>query len=253
MLHLHLQIQFDSDFEGYAAGSIPPAHFPFLYLSLSFWLAAIHGTLCRFFVKSECDYVGGEMTVGMFATPLTLSAAALSGIPWLNFNRCSTMWIRQGALAVLLSCVVRHARIRGWSGCMFTPSGAAELVPAYAWLLSSVCMFLSATCVCERRCATVLNSAACVFSLTQPKGMSCPEKSWKNRVGGPVVNLEHWFYINSRLATDWWPYCADVRGKASILSQKHTLGRTYIQQALLCICNVQKVPFNGLYLTLKKV
>lgn len=48
MTHLHLQIQFASDFEGYATGSCtpPPPHHtsPFL-----FWLAAIHETLCRFF------------------------------------------------------------------------------------------------------------------------------------------------------------------------------------------------------------
>lgn len=70
-------------------------------------------------VKSECDYIGGEMSVGMFATPLTLTAAALSWIPWLNFNRCSTMRIRQGDLAVLFLCVVRYACIMPMSSGMF--------------------------------------------------------------------------------------------------------------------------------------
>lgn len=73
----------------------------------------------QIFVKSECDYVGVEMSVGMFATPLTLSAAALSWIPWLNFNRCSTMRIRQGDLAVLFHCVVRYACIMRTSLCTF--------------------------------------------------------------------------------------------------------------------------------------
>lgn len=74
----------------------------------------------QIFVKSECDYVGGgEMSVGMFATPLTLSAAALSWIPWLNFNRCSTMRIRRGDLAVLFHCVRRSACIMPMSRRVF--------------------------------------------------------------------------------------------------------------------------------------
>lgn len=111
MPHLHLQIQFGSDFEGYAAGSIPPA-VPLL-TPPSFILASSYARyIMQIFVKSECDYVEGEMSVGMFATPLTLSAAALSWIPWLNFNRCSTMRIRQGDLAVLFHCL--HAAL-----CMY--------------------------------------------------------------------------------------------------------------------------------------
>lgn len=73
----------------------------------------------QIFVKSECDYVWGEMSVGMFATPLTLSAAALSWIPWLNFNRCSTMRIRQGDLAVLFHRVAHSACIMRMSPCVF--------------------------------------------------------------------------------------------------------------------------------------
>lgn len=87
MPHLHLQIQFGSDFEGYAAGSNPP------FLAPPSFILACSNTwnIMQIFVKSEYNYVGGELSVGMLATPLTLSAAALSWIPWLNFNRCSTM------------------------------------------------------------------------------------------------------------------------------------------------------------------
>lgn len=77
----------------------------------------------QIFVKSEYDYVGGELSVGMLATPLTLSAAAISWIPWLNFNRCSTMRIRQGDLAVLFHCVVCYACIMRMSLGMFVFHG----------------------------------------------------------------------------------------------------------------------------------
>lgn len=73
----------------------------------------------QIFVKSERDYVGEEMSVGMFATPLTLSAAALSWIPRLNSNRCSTARIRQGDLAVLFHCAVRLACIMRMSSATF--------------------------------------------------------------------------------------------------------------------------------------
>lgn len=119
MPHLHLQIQFGSDFEGYAAGAIPPCLSPSSHLP-SFILASSYTwNIMQIFVRSECDYVGVEMSVGMFATPLTLSAAALSWIPWLNFNRYSTMRIRQGDLAVLFHCVVRYACIMRMSLCTF--------------------------------------------------------------------------------------------------------------------------------------
>lgn len=115
--------------------------------------------IMQIFVKSECDYVGGEMSVGMFATPLTLSAAALSWIPWLNFNRCSTMRIRQGDLALPSHCVLRDAN---------------EL---YVFMCRR-----SYTCL-RNMYLSMLDCAAVLFSLTQPKGMSCPEKEkgLKNR------------------------------------------------------------------------
>lgn len=61
MAHLHLQIEFGSDFEGYAAGftsSPPPRLTPLPYL-LSFWPAAIHGTLCRFLSRVGPIMLGG--------------------------------------------------------------------------------------------------------------------------------------------------------------------------------------------------
>lgn len=126
MPHLHLQIQFGPDFEGYAAGSIPPACSPPppppppLLTPPSFIVASSYTwNIMQIFVKSERDYVGGEMSVGMFATPLTLPAAALSWIPWLNFNRCSTTRIRQEDLAVLFLSVVRYACIIPMSSGMF--------------------------------------------------------------------------------------------------------------------------------------
>lgn len=247
MPHLHLQIQFGSDFEGYASGSIPPAcpppPPPPLLTPSSFILASSYTwNIMQIFVKSECDYVGGEMSVGMFATPLTLSAAAaLSWIPWLNFNRCSTMRIRQGDLAVLFHCAVRYACIMRMSGCMF--GLFPHSLRAACWLnyvfRACVCkthgsFSVFACCSCRLRAcrlaggrAIAFNTAACVFSLTQPKGKSCLEKSWKTRVEGPVVNLEHWFYINSWLATDSWPYKCRCKGKGlHPLPRAHT--HTYI-------------------------
>lgn len=41
----------------------------------------------------------------------------------------------------------------------------------------SVLIFVSLVRVSVRRSAVVFNTALCVFSLTQPKGTSCPEKS----------------------------------------------------------------------------
>lgn len=60
MPHLHLQIQFGSDFEGYSAGSIPPACPP-PQTPPSFILASSYTwDIMQIFVKSECDYVGEE-------------------------------------------------------------------------------------------------------------------------------------------------------------------------------------------------
>lgn len=66
MAHLHLQIEFGSDFEGYAAGFIPPPPTPAsphpphppppppLILASSYtW------NIMQIFVKSGTDYVGG--------------------------------------------------------------------------------------------------------------------------------------------------------------------------------------------------
>lgn len=65
MPHLHLQIQFGSDFEGYAAGSFPRCLRPPPHLHLHFFILASSYTwnIMQIFVKSECDYVGGEMSV----------------------------------------------------------------------------------------------------------------------------------------------------------------------------------------------
>lgn len=151
----------------------------------------------QIFVKSECDYVWGEMSVGMFATPLTLSAAALSWIPWLNFNRCSTMRIRQGDLAVLFHRVARSACIMRMSPCVFgfyffflRGRSLLRYMPANAQIsFSHVFACVPVCCVHARGRWVryiVFNSppCVCVFSLTQPKGMSCPEKSWKTRDRG---------------------------------------------------------------------
>lgn len=61
MAHLHLQIEFGSDFEGYAAGFTPPSSSssPPLPHLLSFWPAAIHGTLCRFLSRVGPIMLGG--------------------------------------------------------------------------------------------------------------------------------------------------------------------------------------------------
>lgn len=66
MAHLHLQIEFGSDFEGYAAGFTPPPPPPPLLILLtplphllSFWPAAIHGTLCRFLSRVGPIMLGG--------------------------------------------------------------------------------------------------------------------------------------------------------------------------------------------------
>lgn len=79
------------------------------------------------------------MSVGMLATPLTLSAAALSWILWLNFNRCSTMRIRKGDLFVLSLC--------------------GALCMHYANELSYVCFSCS---LCAHRMAK-LSANACIF------------------------------------------------------------------------------------------
>lgn len=119
MPHLHLRIQFTSDFEGYATGSVAPCLSPLL-TPPSFVLASSYTwDIMQIFVKSESDYVGVEMSVGMFATPLTLSAAALSWIPCFNFNRCSTVRIRQGDLAVLFRWALCYSCIMRMSPCTF--------------------------------------------------------------------------------------------------------------------------------------
>lgn len=150
MPHLHLQIQFGSDFEGYAAGSSPP------FLAPPSFIPACSNTwnIMQIFVKSEYNYVGGELSVGMLAMPLTLSAAALSWIPWLNFNRCSTMWIRQGDLAVLFLCVVHYACLMP----MFVSMVSMCISPAKSHvharksnILFCICVFLPSVCVCVRR------------------------------------------------------------------------------------------------------
>ena len=153
----------------------------------------------QIFVKSECDYVAGEMSVGMFATPLTLSAAALSWIPWLNFNRCSTMCIRQGDLAVLFHCAVElcmhYANDLGLFSARSARTLSAKLCVRDACIY--LCISVSRVCVCVCLCvsaggrATAFNSAACVFSLSRPKGTSSPEMGLKITDEGPVVNLEY--------------------------------------------------------------
>lgn len=114
----------------------------------------------QIFVKSECDYVWGEMSVGMFATPLTLSAAALSWIPWLNFNRCSTMRIRQGDLAVLFHRVAHSACIMRMSPCVFgfffffsarTQSATLHAGKCTDLFFSCICMCSCLLCACARQ------------------------------------------------------------------------------------------------------
>lgn len=107
MPHMRLQIQFGSDFEGYIAGFIPSPSKHTHHLPSSSIVEASGYTwsiMQIFFQEREYNSVGEEMSVGILATPLTLSAAALSWMPCFNFNRCSTMRIRQGELALL--CVV---------------------------------------------------------------------------------------------------------------------------------------------------
>lgn len=98
----------------------------------------------QIFVKNEYDYVEGEMSVGMLAKPLTLSAAALSWIPWLNFNGCSTMRIRQGDLVVLFLSVVRYACIMRMSLGMFAFYVVCKCMHIFLYL----CVFLPAVCMC---------------------------------------------------------------------------------------------------------
>ncbi len=127
------------------------------------------------------------MSVGMFATPLTLSAAALSQIPWFNFNRCSEMRIRRGDLAVLVLHVVLYACIMRMSPATFVfrvlcEDTSAKLCADACFckcmhFAAYLCVLLSAVCVrmgASGR-AVAFNSAACVFLLTRPKGTSCPE------------------------------------------------------------------------------
>lgn len=151
------------------------------------------------FVRSECDYVEGEMSVGMFPTPLTLSAAALSWIPCLNFNRCSTVRIRREDRALLFLCAVCYACIMRMSGRIFFLFFFSRSPWEHCWL-NYMCTPLYANarislCVCVCSCppsvcvsagghAAAFDSAACMFSLTQHKGTSCPEKGLKNRSWG---------------------------------------------------------------------
>lgn len=98
MAHLHLQIEFGSDFEGYAAGFIPPPPHPRLSSSSSPPSPTSSHFGQQLYMEHYADFCQewdrlcwGGLSVGMFATPLTLSAAALSWISLLNLNRCSTM------------------------------------------------------------------------------------------------------------------------------------------------------------------
>lgn len=82
MTHLHLQIQFASDFEGYATESCypppSPTHVtpPLSYFGSQRYMEhyADFSFSCFFFFfpwsKSDCDYVAGlgEMSVGILAT-----------------------------------------------------------------------------------------------------------------------------------------------------------------------------------------
>lgn len=155
----------------------------------------------------------------MFATPLTLSAAALSWIPFLNIKRCSTIRIRQGDRFVLFhwvlcyACIMRTSLSLGGCGVFFSPWAKLRVLVS-----ANACIFLCIRtvpvwCVCVSKYNSIMfNCAACVFSLSYPKGMSCQEKGWNSRDQGPVVNLEHWFCINSWLATDSWPYKCRCKG-----------------------------------------
>lgn len=76
MTHLHLQIQFASDFEGYATGSCnPPLHVtpPLPYFGLQRNMkhyADFFSSLFFFGLNRDCDYVAGleEMSAGILAT-----------------------------------------------------------------------------------------------------------------------------------------------------------------------------------------
>lgn len=47
-------------------------------------------------------------------------------------------------------------------------------------------------------------------------------KGLKNQRWGPVVNLEHWFYINAWLANDSWPHKCKWKGKGfHLLAHAH--------------------------------
>lgn len=126
-----------------------------------------------------------------------LISGSLKLIPWLNFNRCSTMRIRQGDLAVLFHRVAHSACIMRMSPCVFgfyffflRGRSLLRYMPANAQISFSHAFACVPVCCVHARGRwvryIVFNSppCVCVFSLTQPKGMSCPEKSWKTRDRG---------------------------------------------------------------------
>lgn len=64
-------------------------------------------------------------------------------------------------------------------------------------------VFNSPPCVCVCVCSPSLSPRACLLQ----------KRAEKPAIGGPVVNLEHWFYIRSRLATDSWLFKCRCKGK----------------------------------------
>lgn len=153
---------------------------------------------------------GVEMRVGMFATPLTLSAAALSWIPWFNFNGCSTMRIRRG-----------DRLCSGW---------AAIMPMRFLFLL-----FLVLACR-PRRCT-------CRTPSLSPRAHPVQRGAKRTGLLWLIRNID--FYINGRRAADSWP---PMWGFHQLTDRTHM--RAYGEPSL-CI-HAQKVPFNGLFLTLEE-
>lgn len=71
---------------------------------------------------------------------------------------------------------------------------------------------LASANACISLCICVSAGGRAVALPHSAQGHVLSRKGLKNqRRGGPVVNLEHWFYINSRLATDSWPFMDSIR------------------------------------------
>lgn len=178
----------------------------------------------------------------MFATPLTLSAAALSWIPWLNFNRCSTMRIRQGDLAVLFHRVAHSACIMRMSPCVFgfyfffsarTQSATLHAGKCTDLFFSCICMCSCLLCACARQVGalySVQQSTLCVCVLPHSaQGHVLSRKELKNQRQGVlwlIWNIDSTLRVDLPLIHGY--SSADVRGKVSICSPMDAHTYTYI-------------------------